>query len=108
MDKKVSPKIIGKIKKIREDELFPVIDLAADKLAAIYKLFGWDINHDWIKKGDEPKNTIDHLIESCLEQLEKGEYTANCSTGGMKVEMMIDEDDRITIEIFFDIAEFYI
>ena len=92
------------LKNLTADDFYPLTDIMASNLSAIYKLFGWDMNMKWLKRDYEPRETLDGLINSCLDSLRKGQKETSCATGGMKIEMWIEEEE-IYLEVFYCVGE---
>lgn len=92
------------LKKLTADNFYPLTDVMAKNLSAIYKLFGWDMNIEWLKEDGQPRETIDHLINLCLNELRKEKDTAIYATGGIKIEMYIDDIDEICLEVYYNIG----
>ena len=93
------------LKNLTADDLYPLTYVASQNLSAIYRLFGWDMNIRWLKNDGEPEETLKMLINNCIEELKKGKDETSCATGGMKVEMWIEED-FIHLEVYYSILEF--
>lgn len=94
--KKDIPKIIP------ESLMFQEISLAADKVRAIYTLFGWT---HMLKNYEETYNLIEQLLNGSIRDLVICDYkkSTSHSSAGIRVESYIDEEDFFTVDVFFDI-----
>ena len=94
------------IKEISAVDFYPLVDLARDKIDAIYALFGIEIdkNHDTLE-------TINYLIDDCLKVLRKNkDAEPRIETGRIIVEMNVGskencDENEIKLGITFRIAE---
>lgn len=72
-----------------------------DLILVIAQTLGWFHSREWLCRQDEPEETIKGLIEECWKEIKKKQY-ANCSTGGLRVELWMEENElfgEILIEI---------
>lgn len=83
-------------------ELYMILEMASDKIRAIYTLFGWShmLTSMW-----ETNNAVSGLVDSCVDSLIRNpkEKSATYSTAGLSVHMYEDEDGYINVEVKFDI-----
>lgn len=94
-------KLVGD--EIYNHELYYALDQAADKIRAIYVLFGWS---HMLKDIHETNDLVVYLVSECAKQLveDSKRHSANCSSAGVKVELFVDETtETISIEIDFNI-----
>lgn len=84
-------------------QLYYVLDQAADKIRAIYTLFGWNqAKEDMFETGE----TLIYLVNGCIQGLvdhpERHEYMS--STGGVTVNMYEEDGfDTLSLEVAFNI-----
>ena len=83
-----------------EDVLYPTTSLIADKLRAIYTLFGWVHMLETFGKTQE---TIEMLIIDVYKAMEKDGKTHSISTAGIMIEGWFDEDDFVNLEYYFNL-----
>ena len=83
-----------------EDVLYPTTSLIADKLRAIYTLFGWV---HMLDKFETTQNTIEELIMDVFIAMDKSGETSSMSTAGVMVEGWFDEDGFVNLEYYFDL-----
>lgn len=68
----------------------------------IFQALGWFHSRKWTQAENAIEETIKKLIEDCLERLIKEKNDTNCATGGLRVELMKDEDE-ITGELLIEL-----
>lgn len=94
----------GDLKKLSEQRawFYPECSLVADKLRAIYVLFGWThMTKDFMGADDN----VESLTMSCVNYLLKNEDKSDITSesAGLRVNMWIDSDDVINIEYGFSL-----
>ncbi len=101
---KLKRKDVGKLvgDNIYSSEIYYALDQAADKLRAIYVLFGWSHMTGEMSQADD---TIMSLVSYCATSLidNPKSHSSKCSTAGCSVEMAEDEYGFIEIGIDFKI-----
>lgn len=83
-----------------EDVLYPTISLIADKLRAIYTLFGWV---HMLEKFDTAQETIEILIMYVYEAMETDGKTHSVSSAGVMIEGWFDEEGFVNLEYYFNL-----
>lgn len=83
-----------------EDVLYPTTSLIADKLRAIYTLFGWV---HMLKEFSTTQETVEGLIMDVFMAMEKDGKTHTVSTAGIMIEGWLDEDGFVNLEYYFNL-----
>ncbi len=85
-----------------ETGLYYVLDQAADKIRAIYVLFGWA---HMTKDMHEVDDTLNNLVISCAKSLadKPKQSDARTSSAGISVDMYRGEEGFICVEVGFNI-----
>lgn len=83
-----------------EDVLYPTTSLIADKLRAIYTLFGWV---HMLKDFSTTQNTVEELIMNVFVAMEKDGKSHSVSTAGFIVEGWFDEDGYVNLDYYFNL-----
>lgn len=84
-----------------EDFIYEYTTHVADKLRAIYTLFGWV---HMLESFDEAQDTIDELMSYVYKEIVGGRDTCMVSTAGLTIEAWIDEEDMVNIDYYFNLA----
>jgi hypothetical protein len=83
-----------------EDVLYSTTSLIADKLRAIYTLFGWV---HMLENFDMAQEVIEELIMNVFKAIDKDGKTHQNSTAGMMIEGWFDEDGFVNLEYYFNL-----
>lgn len=84
-----------------EDFIIEYTTHIADKLRAIYTLFGWV---HMLKEFETAQETIDNLMNHIYKELIKGRPEIRVSTAGLMIEGWLDEDGLVNLDYYFDLA----
>lgn len=79
---------------------YPYTSLIADKLRAIYSLFGWS---HMLEDFSGAHDTIEELTMYVYKELAKGAKESNVTTAGLKIEGWFDEDDILNLDYYFSL-----
>lgn len=83
-----------------EDVLYPTTSLIADKLRAIYTLFGWV---HMLKEFGTTQETVEELIMDCFQSMDEDGKTHCLSTAGLMIEGYFDEEGYVNIDYYFSL-----
>ena len=86
-----------------EDVYYEYFYSREDIVSTIFNALGWFHTRKWTKEDDAISKTIQHLIEECLKTLRKGEKESECATGGLRVELWLEEDNEITAQLSIEL-----
>ena len=83
-----------------EDVLYPTTSLIADKLRAVYTLFGWV---HMLENFGMAQETVEELIMNVFKAMDKDGKPHQISTAGIMVEGWFDEDGFVNLEYYFNL-----
>lgn len=84
-------------------QLYYILDQAADKIRAIYAMFGWNQSRDDMF---DTEHTLVELTMHCITNLAQNPKSREtcAATGGINVGMSLEEGfDTFTLEVTFNI-----
>ena len=84
-----------------DHNLYSLMSLVADKLRAVYQLFGW--THMLATFG-EADDTVEMLTMDCLKLVQERNERVTMSTGGLIVDCSIEDDDYINLDYSFNLG----
>ena len=84
-----------------EDFNQPYNFLIADKLRAVYVLFGWT---HMTKDFSEVYDHVDNLTMSIYNKLNSGEKESSTESAGFKIEGWFDEEGYLNLDYYFDLG----
>ena len=84
-----------------EDYIYEYTSHIADKLRAIYTLFGWV---HMLTSFEEAQNTIDQLLNYIYKGLIEGKEEVQVQTAGLMIEGWVDEDGFVNLDYYFSLA----
>ncbi len=62
-----------------------------DLAVVVFQALGWFHTRKWTQEEDAIENTVKDLIQNCLKNLTEKRPSVNCSTGGLTVELWIND-----------------
>lgn len=74
-----------------------------DVISTIFNALGWFHTKEWTNKEDAIGNTLKELIEHCLKNFRKGKKEAEVATGGLRVELWLEDKDEIMAQLSIEI-----
>lgn len=85
----------------QEESLYQEWSLIADKLRAIYNLFGWT---HMLKGLEDADNLVEELTLEVLDVLKNEKEEASVSSAGLEVTGYFDEDGMVNLDYKFNLA----
>lgn len=86
-----------------EDIYYEYFYSREDVVSTIFNVLGWFHTREWTKKDDSISTTIRELTERCLEDLRKGEQSAEIATGGIRIELWLEDKDEIMTQLLIEL-----
>lgn len=92
-------------KKLEVGDFINEINAASDRANIAFVALKFDRSRPWFKEDGGTYNIIQYLVTECLDKLHKSKgKDENLATGGIKVEMFVDEENIINLGIYFDLT----
>ncbi len=91
-------------KDLEVGDFYQEIREASGKADTIFVQLGLQYSRQYFRDDNGSYNMIEYLVGRVLNDLHKDKESHNCSSGGFKVEMFVDEEGWIQLEIYFDLT----